>query len=220
MKPAPATVASRTPARCTSMPAINSLAISCGFRRNVRASVMARFVVQSPNAGSRGRSTTGSMGPSAPSERAAWIRASRMIVSGVTRPRTFRRTLIGGRLRTAVAFWTGLALAGVALGGIALAGFSRLTLILLAVLAVIRDVETGSLEEQAGAAGHDPLSLFTAFRTLHPAFGGADRAKEVLELVALRAAVLVRWHYKTRRRKTGDGRRETGQKSLLQVVIS
>src|SRR5687767_3121701 len=134
---------------------MRSTAMSCGLRLSVRASVIARFVVQSPKVGSRGRSTTGSIGSGAPSVRAALIRASRMIASGVTRTRTLRGLV--ARLRGLVARLRGLV---ARLGGtlrtraarLRLAAVSRwLALVFLAVLAVVGDVEARSLEEQAGA---------------------------------------------------------------------
>src|SRR5688572_21339646 len=185
--------------------------MSCGLRLSVRASVIARFVVQSPNVGSRGRSTTGSIGSGAPSVRAALIRASRMIASGVTRTRTLRGLL--ARLRGLVARLCGTLRTRAA--RFRLAAVSRwLALVFLAVLAVVRDVETRTFEKQAGTARHDALSQLAAFRTLHLAFRSADRAEEVLERVALRAAILVRWHVGIRADFSGETESSDRPKSL------
>src|SRR4030095_11138813 len=67
-------------------------------------------------------------------------------------------------------------------------------LVLLAVLAVVRDVETRTLEVQAGSPRNLALRPFTALRAFEHLLGRADRPEEMLELMAFRAAILVRRH--------------------------
>ena len=73
----------------------------------------------------------------------------------------------------------------------------RLSLRLRAVrvLAVVGQVEAGSLEEQTGAAVKLPFSNLAAFGTFDASRRGAHRLIEAIEFVSLRAAKTVSGHW-------------------------
>jgi hypothetical protein len=67
-------------------------------------------------------------------------------------------------------------------------------MILLAVLAVVSDVETGALEHEASAGGKPALGNHATLRTWHLGSGIADLAIEFLELVTRGTTILVSRH--------------------------
>ena len=64
----------------------------------------------------------------------------------------------------------------------------------MSVLAVVGQVETTALEEQASAAGNPALRNSAARRARELGDRVADLSEEVLEIVPVGATIVVSWH--------------------------
>jgi hypothetical protein len=85
MNPGPAMSTLLTPAASRSSRSIRRAASTRGFSPSGLASIIARLVLQSPFAASRGRSSSGAIESGAPSSRAALTNAARMRSTGIIR---------------------------------------------------------------------------------------------------------------------------------------